>query len=156
MRRCFYVLPATLLAIVLLVVAGCDESGPTSGIDQDAPTARQSDEALPAAKQSVDIPEEDLIPGQYIAVFKDDIEGSKNLAEELVSAQGGEVLRTFWPVLNGFEAKLSEEGFQALRDNSQLKRISQSRLFHLSTVQNNPPWGLDRIDRHPNNLDNKY
>ena len=42
MRRCFHVLPATLLITVLLVVAGCDESGPTSGIEGDSPTARQS------------------------------------------------------------------------------------------------------------------
>lgn len=49
--------------------------------------------------------------------------------------------------LNGFAAKLNAGQLNALRHNPNVERVEQDAVVSVATTQNDPPWGLDRIDQ---------
>ncbi|OOE45433.1 S8 family peptidase [Salinivibrio kushneri] len=112
------------------------------------------------------------IEDQYIVVLKqpmtlsDDPQALKTFTQQAVSSMVNQhavkVEKVFDRSLSGFVAKLTPAQLRALRMDSQVDFIEQDKTISLDPVitpdanQNNPVWGLDRIDQRNLPLDNNY
>ena len=68
-------------------------------------------------------------------------------ASALVRTSGGVVISTYSHVLTGFSASMTAEQAKNLQLNPQVTSVTPDERTHTSTVQTDPPWGLDRIDQ---------
>lgn len=112
------------------------------------------------------------IEDQYIVVLKqpmtlsDDPQALKTFTQQAMSSMVNQhavkVEKVFDRSLSGFVAKLTPEQLRALRMDAQVDFIEQDKTISLDPVitpdanQNNPVWGLDRIDQRNLPLDNNY
>ncbi|RKH63777.1 S8 family serine peptidase [Corallococcus llansteffanensis] len=95
---------------------------------------------------------ERAIPGEYIVVLRDSQQevrqqGAANIARELVSLNGGQVLRTYEHTIHGFLAKMSEAEAQRLLSDPRVAYVQENGLIHVSATQTGATWGLDRLDQ---------
>jgi len=108
------------------------------------------------------------VPNSYIVVLNDDVVSSKasldvrrakikGLAEALAQAHGGRVGFVYETALKGFSIDLlSESAAIALSKNPRVKSVAEVGTLYPTTVQFNPPWGLDRIDQMSQPLNQQY
>jgi subtilisin family serine protease len=101
---------------------------------------------------------ENPIPNKYIVILNDDVAPGRGAssarsarvnaaAANLTQQYGGRVGFTY-DALKAFSVdSLNEQAAIALSHNPQVKFVEEAGMFHLSDVQSNPPWGLDRIDQ---------
>jgi hypothetical protein len=101
---------------------------------------------------------EDILPGQYIVVFKDGVSENRIRSASGLSTQstGIQIHHSFGEVLQGFSATLSDEALEDLRSNPDVAYIEAERIFRVSDSQQNPPWGIDRIDQRDLPLDDVF
>ncbi|RKG96235.1 serine protease [Corallococcus sp. CA053C] len=95
---------------------------------------------------------ERAIPGEYIVVLRDATQevrqqGAANIARELVSLNGGKVLRTYEHSIHGFLATMSEAEARGLLSDPRVAYVQENGLIHLSATQTSATWGIDRIDQ---------
>jgi subtilisin family serine protease len=110
--------------------------------------------ALLAAPSSVAAQE---IEGQYIVVLKEGATGvSADRAMGKVRVRGGQVQHTYTSALKGFSAKLDARALAAVKADPAVDYVEQDRVVTLDATQNNPPWGLDRIDQRTLPLSSTY
>ncbi|MEU6076728.1 S8 family peptidase [Micromonospora sp. NPDC047074] len=92
----------------------------------------------------------------YIVVLKDSSVGGragtrqaavKDTAGSLAKRFGGAVGHVYGDALNGFEVKLSEQAAKRLAAHPAVEYVEQNHTVQMTATQNNPPWGLDRIDQ---------
>ncbi len=128
-----------LQSVAILLLAAC-------GVEMnDAPSSDSaSDQGLskPVASRRAE-----LIPGEYVVVFKSSGPDAAALAKSLASAHGGTVTQTFSDALSGFSGKLNAAAVAAIAADARVAFVEQEQRFFVSTAQANPPWGLDRIDQ---------
>jgi subtilisin family serine protease len=103
------------------------------------------------------------IPGSYIVVMDQDPVGAKGdffsasrRAEEMVAAYGGKVNHIYAYALNGFSAEMTEEEALKMSADPRVKFVEEDAVIELNVTQNNPPWGLDRIDQRDRPLSATY
>jgi subtilisin family serine protease len=90
------------------------------------------------------------IPDQYIVVLKDDVPASEvsSRAASLVLARGGFARHIYKSALKGFAATMRESEAIALSQDPSVDYVEEDGVMSaIQTTQNNPPWGLDRIDQ---------
>ena len=137
---------ASTLVLLPLAFGACN--------DGTVPSAPDSS-TEPVLSASGDI-QAQVIPGQYIVVFRDDVADPPGLANRLVRQQGGSLRFTYQYAIKGFSAELPEKAVDALRRNPNVAYIEPNgRVWAVGSPQINPPWGLDRIDQ-PDGLDGLY
>ncbi len=100
------------------------------------------------------------VAGQYIVTF-DDAEVSTAevgiTAENLAAEHHGTVSYVYRSALRGFAIQGINSGeAQALLEEPGVAAVEEVGRVHLATTQNNPPWGLDRIDQRGAVRDNQY
>lgn len=110
--------------------------------------------------QNNSTPTPQLIPGQYIVVFKEDLVATASvtsIAAEMASQYGGELLYTYDTALSGFAMKLppanSPAVLQSLAQDSRVASVEQDSVVTIAdetvvdTTQTGATWGIDRIDQ---------
>lgn len=149
----------TLMAVTLvglLATSACRDTVAPDGM-RSAHGLRAADAAgdslldsLPASHQR--------IPGDYIVVFKPDVNDAPGLAKQLVADHGGLLHFTYTTALNGFAAHLPDQAVQALRSNPMIERIDTDFVATStgSSIEAAPSWGLDRVDQRGLPLNSQY
>ena len=102
----------------------------------------------------------DAVPGSYIVVLKEDVNKvNKNevaaQASKLTNRYGGKVGFVYDAALNGFSATMSETAARRLAAHPSVKYVEQDAMVSIE-AQNNPTWGLDRIDQRSSSLNSFY
>ncbi|MCP3144977.1 S8 family serine peptidase [Pyxidicoccus xibeiensis] len=92
------------------------------------------------------------VPNEYIVVLRDSTQevrqqGAANIARELVSLNGGKVLRTYEHTIHGFLANMSEVEVRGLLTDPRVAYVQENGLLRVSATQTNATWGIDRIDQ---------
>jgi subtilisin family serine protease len=134
---------ATSLGV--LALAACQDS--TQPVSPLAPPAQSALAVLP--------PGAEVIPDQYIVVFKPGVANHIALAQTLLAAHGG-TLRFRYDVIKGFAARMPAAAAAIIARHSDVALVEQDQTVHLVTTQANPTWGLDRIDQHNLPIDHSY
>jgi aqualysin 1 len=102
------------------------------------------------------------VEGQYIVTFADwavrpgDDSFVETLAADVVGLHRGQLKHVFKHALRGFTAQLTPEAAEALANDPRVEAVEQDGIVSGSTIQSNPPWGLDRIDQRNRPLDAQY
>jgi subtilisin family serine protease len=173
-RVLFPLLTTTLLATACGDEATAPQTGgealpdPTSPALAEAPRAASASGALPqisagavAAAQG----EGEVVPGQYIVVFKREVFRNRLtdaplLANKLIQAHGGRLRYVFGPPHEAFVvSNLPDQAVNALARNLDVGSIQADRFVTTHGVQSMPtgqPWGLDRIDQRSRALTRTY
>ncbi|MGH3861907.1 S8 family serine peptidase [Actinokineospora sp.] len=101
-----------------------------------------------AAIQNANAP--GAVPDRYIVVFKDDSVSRASVsakANDLAGKHGGQVKFTYDSILRGFSVSMKESQALALAKNPMVKYVEQAVYTTVADTQQNPTWGLDRIDQ---------
>ena len=95
------------------------------------------------------------VPNKYIVVLKEPAQDNEapgldvaSAARELTDQYSGELGHTYHHALHGFSATMPEGRALALAHDPRVAYVEEATEISLETTQVNPPWGLDRIDRH--------
>jgi subtilisin family serine protease len=134
------------VALAALVLVACAEPPSTPSTLRE-PTA---DEAPFFAKSS------DPVPGQYIVVFKDDVDDPHGKAKAKAEKGKGKLKYSYGAVLKGFAAELTEEALKELRSDPDVAYVEQDQTVSITTTQTGATWGIDRIDQRNRPLSGTY
>jgi subtilisin family serine protease len=98
------------------------------------------------------------VPNEYIVVLKPEINAREvpNTARTMASSRSGKIKHTFQYALKGFSVQMTEEEIKKLAQDPSIDYIEENTTMRLTSVQVNPPWGLDRIDQRLLPLSNTY
>lgn len=103
------------------------------------------------------------IQNHYIVVLDDSVVGEKGafsissyVADDLAARHRGKVQRVYQHAINGFAVEMSEADAEALSKDFRVAYIEEDGVMTANTTQNNPPWGLDRIDQRNRPLSATY
>ena len=125
------------------------------------------------------VSETQIIPDQYIVIFKDNVADVKSLAHELAELHGAEIRYIYESAIKGFSGTLSARAVEALQKHPQVALVEADVMvpFYVAlkdelevdywpaswiktdgptSPQVNPPWGLDRIDQRGPIRDGMY
>lgn len=110
--------------------------------------------AAPAAKRDPAAALERSLGGErYIVVLDSDAD-----LRGVIAAHRGSVRaeRRYRRVFNGFAARMTAEGAEALAADPRVEAVEADGWMHRMDAQGWPTWGLDRIDQPKRYLDNTY
>jgi aqualysin 1 len=104
--------------------------------------------------------QEKPIPGHYIVVLKTDKSDDPSLslksANSLADTYGALVTDFYSYALTGFSAQMTEEQALKMSEDPSVEFIEEDSVMEINVTQNNPPWGLDRIDQSDRPLSATY
>ncbi|CUU10795.1 Peptidase inhibitor I9 [Candidatus Kryptobacter tengchongensis] len=97
---------------------------------------------------------EDVIPGKYIVVFKDNVlpkgdfksvaEAVNKIATEIASTYALNLEHVYRYTIKGFSAEIPEDKLLALRNDPRIDYIEEDGIVY--AFAQTLPWGVDRID----------
>ncbi|AGL21188.1 S8 family peptidase [Actinoplanes sp. N902-109] len=102
---------------------------------------------------------EGAITGSYIVVLKSATASEvPAVSAALAGRYGGRVLTSYSAAVHGFQAGLTELAARRLAANPAVEYVEQDATVHVADVstQNDPPWGIDRIDQKALPLSETY
>src|SRR5262245_6150214 len=103
------------------------------------------------------------IENNYIVVLDDSVVGERGtfsiapyIASEMADNHRGKLKHVYQNALNGFAVEMSPEDAEALSQDYRVKFVEEDGIVTADVTQNNPPWGLDRIDQRNRPLSATY
>jgi len=103
------------------------------------------------------------IENSYIVVLDETVIGERGIfsiapyiASELASNHKGKLKHVYQHAINGFAVEMSEADAEALSQDFRVKYVEEDSVVTADVTQNNPPWGLDRIDQRNRPLSGTY
>jgi subtilisin family serine protease len=103
------------------------------------------------------------IANQYIVVLNDSVVGERGaysiasyIADDVATNYRGKIKHKFQHAINGFTIEMSEADAEALSDDFRVLSVEEDGIMTADVTQNNPPWGLDRIDQRNRPLNGTY
>ena len=103
------------------------------------------------------------IENNYIVVLNDAVVGETGLysiapyiAEEMALTHNGKLKHIYKNALNGFAVEMSAEEAERLSEDFRVAYVEEDAVVTADVTQNNPPWGLDRIDQRNRPLSATY
>jgi subtilisin family serine protease len=91
------------------------------------------------------------LAGEYVVVLKDGAD-----PRAVAAVAGVEARHVYTAALTGFSASLNAGQLTALRHHPSVELVEADGPVQAAWVQNNAPWGLDRIDQHYLPLNSTY
>lgn len=154
---------ALATASALLLAAACADPGraPT------APTGASADAAPLGAKAPAEAAGQ-LIPGQYIVVFRDRVGDVDAAVDEKMArraarraakgdrAEARAARLRYRSALKGFAAELDAEDVAELRADPDVAYVEQDQVVTLDATQTGATWGIDRVDQRALPLSGSY
>ncbi|GAA2511219.1 S8 family peptidase [Pilimelia columellifera] len=130
-------------------------------------TAALAAQAAPAAAAATPAPGKLLatashpITNDYVVVFHDAAVRAAavpDVAASMAAAHGGAVGYTYQHAFHGFQFKGDARDAAAIAADPAVRYVAQSGMRHVDGggTQNNPVWGLDRIDQRKVTADRKF
>ncbi len=118
-------IPLLLAATVLFFVACTDDTTVVTGPEAaDAPLASSVAGAL----------DPQVIPGQYIVVFKQDVASPGNLARRLADQYDLELRHTYRYAIKGFSADVPDRAVEALRSHPMVQFVEQNSYMYVDAI----------------------
>jgi len=103
------------------------------------------------------------IENNYIVVLDDQWVGEKGkfsispyIAAEMSAMHKGQLKHVFQHAINGFAVEMTPEEAEALSNDYRVEYVEEDGVVTADVTQNNPPWGLDRIDQRNRPLSATY
>lgn len=104
---------------------------------------------------------ENALQGRYIVVFRDDlIDDVQSKAADLMGKFSGnnttKISALYEHALKGFAAEMDPADALAISEDPDVEFVEEDQPMEAVVTQNNPPWGLDRIDQRNLPLNRTY
>jgi subtilisin family serine protease len=136
-------------AAATLAIAGLVATAPGSHASEAAPSPAK-DVSIRAAGSPT------AIPGSYVVVLSGDRPAASTTAttQSVATSYKVKVRQNFSSSVKGFSASMTEDQAKKLAGDSRVAFVQQNQKITVS--QDNPPWGLDRLDQRDLPLDKTY
>ncbi|MFO7586767.1 MAG: S8 family serine peptidase [Gemmatimonadota bacterium] len=115
--------PFLMVGAVLLAACAEDPSSVTAPESPESPALQVDQQRAP-----------ELIPNEYIVVFRRDVADPQGLARQLAEQHGLKVRHTYLYAVKGFSATVPERAVEALRSNRNVDFIEQNAYFYLDAI----------------------
>jgi subtilisin family serine protease len=107
------------------------------------------------------------IPSHYIVVLDEDVAPEKSdvepdrfaierRADDVMRLVGAAPTHVYTDAIRGFSARMTEEEALKLSEDDRVAFVEEDSVMEAIVTQNNPPWGLDRIDQAARPLSGTY
>ncbi len=135
--------------LAALALAACSDVS-------NSPVAPASPEQLAAPLAPFYAKVGDGIDGDYIVVFKDDVDDALSKADLKILKHAGKKKFSYDKVLKGFSASLTPGAVALLQADPDVAYIEQDGVVSTMTTQSGATWGIDRIDQRNRPLSGTY
>ncbi|MDK2979841.1 MAG: large repetitive protein [Chloroflexota bacterium] len=128
-------------------------------LETPTPTPTQTEEPELVVPLLMPADESNIIPDQYIVVYRNDVVSSQGLKSQRdkVKQKGGKIKAEFSHGIKGFSAKMDKETLKALRQDPDIAYIEPDQYIFPADdsvgaqsvwpLEGSGTWGLDRIDQ---------